>query len=281
LDGQLKRSGLNYNPEKYVRGYDLLKGVNVSQLPEIPSNDKKKEKYTYEDYLRIKNQNNNQNSNLNLNFNKNEPNTNTNAITNMNVTSNKLTSSNNNDGKFSYEQYTMNKSQTNSSKAFNEISNNYNNNQFDKKEDLRKTSVVPQNENSFIKGQHFDTSNPYSTVNLDDFNQNKMESTSFGTYYNNQQPYMQNINSQLGTCNINYPNTSNSFDQSRLKNNFNNGINNMSNNYNNFNNNISNMNNNMRNFNNNTNNFNENMSNLNSGLNSVNKGMNSLGFPKK
>jgi len=96
LDSQIKKSGTDYNPSKYVRGFKLLQGVNVSELPDV-QNTKKTDKYSYEEYLKSKNSNQN--------------------ASNTGVTGNSISSNYNQQNqrnelspnKYSYEQYKMKK----------------------------------------------------------------------------------------------------------------------------------------------------------------------------
>jgi len=96
LDTKILKSGTDYNPAKYIRGFKLLNGVNVAELPSV-QNSKKTEKYSYEEYVKSKNINvpggNNSSSNSNV------PNLN-------NPTTTRLENSPN---KFSYDQYKMKK----------------------------------------------------------------------------------------------------------------------------------------------------------------------------
>ncbi len=95
LDSNVKKSGTDYNPAKYIRGFKLLNGVNVSELPNV-QNSKKIEKYSYEEYLKIKNPNASVG--------------NASTITsNLNNVNNPTTKLDNSPNKFSYDQYKMKK----------------------------------------------------------------------------------------------------------------------------------------------------------------------------
>lgn len=226
LDSNVRKSGTDYNPAKYVRGYRLLHGVNVNELPNVQDS-KKIEKYSYEEYLKSKNPNQNIPNKKPMN-----------TVTNVNQPNPRNEVSPN---KYSYEQYKMkkqlNKSGDNiisqddynkSSSSFNKINLNsdtpptssyINNNphnflNFDlTKQNISQTTLLTPVEDT-QKGEQIkdpNTFNPYSILTFDMTPQ--QPKTNYGGSYmpssNNDMYNRANINPQANMQNMNYSNIQN------------------------------------------------------------------------
>lgn len=243
MDRSLKKSGIDYDPRKYVRGHKLLQGVNVRDLPDLS---KKSDKFSYEDYLKSKGQNP---GNMGGGINRQPTGINTqNQIQGIGSSSNaspysyeqflqnkmtkSVTNSMNNMNTDSNMNFTFNnnKLDTNSSNYndFQQFNNNYSNNfkaQSSKSisvaqpEELRKTTILPQEDFSlFNKEQEKDTFNPYSSLTFNDFNPgNRSAFPQMGQINpQSQSQFPGRSNMNMGnrppnTQNINYPNNSMNF----------------------------------------------------------------------
>ncbi len=117
LDRGFQKTPINYDGSRYVRAAKLLNGVNVGNLPQI----KDKQKYSYNDYQKMKTQQiNNQNYNQldqsgysNANFAKNPYTQNQSQNQNRSqMRSQSLGPSNKGNNNFNYNSYLMNKGNT-------------------------------------------------------------------------------------------------------------------------------------------------------------------------
>jgi hypothetical protein len=264
LDSTVKKTGTAYNPAKYVRGYRILQGVNVNELPNV-QNAKKTEKYSYEEYLKSKNQNTANTGPIN-------------NPTNLNITNTRI---DNNPNQFSYEQYKQTKQSNksndniNSPEDYNKVSNsfynkinlnnnlpptsNFNNNPVSNqsnphnflnfeltKQGMNQTTLLTPIEDTLQAEQMKDTDsfNPYSALSFDNTPQ-QPKNTYGGSYmagnYNvndrsqqlNPNRSQMNMNSSsMPGRNFNMPNYNNGYNP----NNYNNQGNYPNNNNNNFNN---------------------------------------------
>jgi hypothetical protein len=226
LDSTVKKSGTSYNPAKYVRGYRILQGVNVNELPNV-QNAKKTEKYSYEEYLKNKNQNTSNTVQIN---NQN----------NVNITNSKI---DNNPNQFSYEQY-MQRKQSNkgndnvitpedytkvSSSFNNQINlnsnfppaNNLNNNKVSSqtnphnflnfeltKQGMNQTTMLTPIEDNLQAEQmkDMDSFNPYSALSFGDTPD--LQKNNYGASYmpgNNNRPNLNYNQSQMNVNNSNIP----------------------------------------------------------------------------
>jgi hypothetical protein len=180
LDRGFKKSANTYDPTKYVRANRLLHGINVNDLPEV----KHKDKYSYDDYLKSKSGQGGQGG---------QGGALSKSPQNYNNTSSSQNKSENNfsfDGKFSYDNYKeqyLNKSQAgknnsnvnNNIDGFNDFdhfqnsfsnSNNITNPNLPNKSqintnEMRHTTIIPQNDTSFDQ-KGMDAFNPYSSITL-------------------------------------------------------------------------------------------------------------------
>jgi hypothetical protein len=196
MDRQMQKTGTNYDPTKYIRGFAVMQGVNVSQLPRLQTNDKKNEKYSYEDYLRSKGQAGNTNHQVNK--------------TTQPVKQD--------DGKYSFDKYINNKNAQNKDRDSNVSSNTYNEfNKFSNNfssdnrlqsidnsnylnfnlnsnpDEIRKTTIVPQSEYTLFNNDQQaqfgqgDTFNPYSSLTFNEFKPSNNRQVGIGgsTNFNN------------------------------------------------------------------------------------------------
>ncbi len=179
---------VKYDPRKYVRGYALLNGVNVNDLPALKENEDAKQKYSYEDYIKNKQSN-----------------------SNLNNSSSQILDSQKQEVKpevkqFSYDHYLQNKnsklpnnnqinSNISSSNQFNDFNNNYSREfkqpvEVSKPDQLRNTTIVGQfnmNENEQQPAES--DQNPYSLFTFD--NKPQMTFSNIGAQSN----YNKNVSS--------------------------------------------------------------------------------------
>jgi hypothetical protein len=229
LDKQTKKDGGSYDPRKYVRGYQLLNGVNINELPNIKLNEEANKKYSYEDYMKNKSL---QPTNLG-NF---DPNSN-----------------NQNQNKYSYEQYLQNKNNVNNkvnpnnnsnvysppqfrtfNENYNDVSLNFDINQGKQVNDLRTTTILPDKNTVDNQTQEGDY-NPYSMLSFDNNTQNlKNISQSYNYGMGNQSNQVNQMNWNQGNTNYRPSNSmmnqpqfpgNNSFNLLSSNNNFNNQMN--------------------------------------------------------
>jgi hypothetical protein len=218
IDRQQNKSEINYNPEKYVRGYGILDYVNEPELPNVERSRKKTKKHINEDYLRNKNKINNDLDQIVVETHKE-------IEIKKDLDDNKCTPIGNKERKYSYEHYLIFKNQINSAgcnsfnilNETNNYSNIYNMPEYNKKNELKDTIVIEQNE-FFNKDQMPDALNPYSSVVFEDFKPKKIGNyesqfniSALPMFNDNSQFKMEQLNYSYN-FNLNNDNTHNSYD---------------------------------------------------------------------
>ncbi len=177
--------------------------MNVNDLPSLKQNEAAKQKYSYEDYLKTK-----------QNVSKNP--------SSQVIEAQKQESLKPDVNKFSYEQYINNKNMkpqsnlssgsnmnNNVSPQFNNFSNSYSrdfndglNFDISKPDQLRKTTIVAQNDYSKTEQLGDQHDNPYSLLSFNDYNPNSNVNRAQMSFSNIQpQPNYGNVNSVTNSMN--------------------------------------------------------------------------------